>query len=201
MPRRCDGLPRLGNHTAVRFGAGGNAVQTIISNCDTPMATNGFISLIRQNFCSNVRFVHTRRGCILRANSPTNPRRKFVSPGAGTCQTIPLRVLIGNSRTPVCNDALRSLNHCLSSPILPFSTFNALNVTHPNSSTGNKSSRFFFFLFRPRLAPTNLGLLSKHCTIFNCIIRGGRILRRLNRNSHVRSTQIITKTRGLMRPA
>jgi peptidylprolyl isomerase len=200
VPEEYANLPQLKGRATVKFETTKGTLTAVIDGYNAPITAGNFVDLVQRGFYDGLEFTRAEDFYVLQIGDPPGKEVGFVDPKTNQYRAIPLEVMVKGDKKPTYGITLEDAGRYLDQPVLPFSSFGALGMGHPDTDVNGGSSQFFFFLFEPELTPAGLNLLDGRFSVFGYVTENKEVLEKLKQGDKIISAKVVDGAENLVEP-
>jgi peptidylprolyl isomerase len=201
VPPEYNHLPQLKGRATIEFTTTKGKITLVADGYSAPVTAGNFVDLVQRGFYNGLDFTSAEESFTVQAGDPPGDAVGFIDPQTKEERSIPLEILVAGDSEPTYGITLEDAGRYRDLPVLPFSSYGAVVMGHPEFDANGGSSQFFFFLFEPELTPAGRNLLDGRYAVFGYVTEGKEVLGKLRAGDKIESAQVITGIEYLVTPA
>jgi peptidylprolyl isomerase len=197
VPKEYANLPQLKGRAFVEMKTDKGTFTMTIDGYSAPVNAGQFVDLVQRGFYNGQTFSRADDNYFLQAGDPPGDADGFVDPATKKVRTVPMEVLVTGKSLPVYGHTLEEVGLTRALPVLPFSAFGTVAMSHPNNDPNGGSSQFFLYLFESDLTPAGLNLIDGNYTVIGYVNEGEEVLRKIKLGDKIESVRVISGIENL----
>lgn len=201
VPPEYSHLAQLKGRATIEFTTTKGKITVVADGYSAPVTAGNFVDLVQRGFYNGLEITSAEESFTVQAGDPPGEAAGFVDPQTGEYRSIPLEILVAGDSEPTYGITLEDAGRYRDLPVLPFSSYGAVVMGHPEFDANGGSSQFFFFLFEPELTPAGRNLLDGRYAVFGYVIEGKDVLGNLAAGDKIESAQVVQGLENLLPPA
>lgn len=200
VPKAYANLPQLKGRSIVEMQTSKGSLTMILDGYTAPVNAGQFVDLVQRGFYNGQNFSRADDNYFLQAGDPPGPADGFVDPATGKPRTVPIEILVPGKDQPIYGHTLEEVGLTRTLPVLPFSAFGTVAMSHPSEDPNGGSSQFFVYLFESDLTPAGLNLIDGNYTVIGYVTEGEEVLRKLKLEDKIEKVRVISGIENLVQP-
>jgi len=176
------------------------SLTMVLDGYTAPVNAGQFVDLVQRGFYDGQTFSRADDNYFLQAGDPPGPADGFVDPATGKPRTVPIEILVPGKDQPIYGHTLEEVGLTRTLPVLPFSAFGTVAMSHPSEDPNGGSSQFFVYLFESDLTPAGLNLIDGNYTVIGYVTEGEEVLRKLKLEDKIEKVRVISGIENLVQP-
>jgi len=201
VPPEYSHLPQLKGRATIEFTTNKGKITMIADGYSAPVTAGNFVDLVQRGFYDGLEITSAEESFTVQAGDPPGEAAGFIDPQTKEYRSIPLEILVAGDEAPTYGITLEDAGRYRDLPVLPFSSYGAVVMGHPEFDANGGSSQFFFFLFEPELTPAGRNLLDGRYAVFGYLVKGKEVLGSLRAGDTIESAQVVEGIENLLTPA
>ncbi len=201
VPAEYSHLPQLKGRATINLITSKGKITLVADGYSAPVTAGNFVDLVQRGFYDGLEITSAEESFTVQAGDPPGEAVGFVDPDTGEYRSIPLEILAAGDSEPTYGITLEDAGRYRDLPVLPFSSYGAVVMGHPEFDANGGSSQFFFFLFEPELTPAGRNLLDGRYAVFGYLTEGKEVLASLRAGDTIESAQVVKGLENLVLPA
>jgi peptidylprolyl isomerase len=191
VPEKYSNLPQLKGQATIAINTTKGDLTVVVDGYSAPVTAGNFVDLVQRGFYDGLEFTRAEDDFYIQTGDPAGPATGFVDPETGAERHIPLEILAAGDSEPTYEITLEDAGRYRDLPALPFSSFGALAMGHPEFDPNGGSSQIFFFLFEPELTPAGRNLLDGRYAVFGYVTEGKEVLEKIRAGDKIKSARVV----------
>lgn len=201
VPPEYSHLAQLKGRATIELKTNKGKITMVVDGYSAPVTAGNFVDLVQRGFYNGLDVTSAEESFTVQAGDPPGEAAGFVDPKTGEYRSIPLEILVAGDSEPTYGITLEDAGRYRDLPVLPFSSYGAVVMGHPEFDANGGSSQFFFFLFEPELTPAGRNLLDGRYAVFGYVTAGKDVLGNLRAGDKIESAQVVQGLENLLLPA